>query len=235
MRFYQLQRKAGRKITISEAVILSEVSDGYYEGIFNSFVNSSDETTVLRYIMKQIRNDHFSTATSMLTDWRDYREECKQLRMDFNKEQYMYPSNLRAAHAETSKKVKYKHDKKMDQRIRKRVPDLEETYGFESADLILRPAQSSEELFNEGAYQSICIGGYTDRYATGTIDLFFIRRKKELDKPFYAVEIVDGVVRQCRGKGNCSATKEVEAFMESFKRERLSKKRNSNKSNKIQG
>ncbi|AIQ63298.1 hypothetical protein PSTEL_09565 [Paenibacillus stellifer] len=222
LRFYQIQRKAGRKVSLSEAVILADISEGYYEGFYQSFVKLADEQTVLRYMLKQIRNGHYKTVTSMLTDWKDYRDECKQLRMNIREERYLFPNDLRKAHAETSKKIKFKRDKKLDNKIKSRLPELNK-FRYENGVFLIRPAASSEELFDEGALQKICIGGYTGNYATGKTDLFFIRQKSEPEKPFYAVEISGGVIRQCRGRGNCEATPEVQAFVESFKERFLNK------------
>ena len=57
-------------------------------------------------------------------------------------------------------------------------------------------------------------------------NLFFIRKKGEEEKPFFAVEISkERRVVQVRGKRNCLETKEVKEFMEVFEKQKLSNKK----------
>ncbi|MEK5181377.1 PcfJ domain-containing protein [Paenibacillus odorifer] len=223
LRFYQTSRKAGGKLSISDAVVLAGVAEGYYEGIFSSFVKIASEEAVMKYILKQIRNGHYKTVTSMVSDWRDYRNECEQLRIDITVERYLFPNNLRVAHMNTSKKIKFKNDPKIELKIKKRLKSLSE-FRFEQGDFILRPAISAEELFEEGALLGNCIGGYSKNYADGVTDLFLIRLATEPNTPYFAMEVSGGKVRQCRGFGNCEASPEVRKFVDAFVKEKLSKK-----------
>ena len=117
----------------------------------------------------------------------------------------------------------------MDKKISKRVKNLKELT-FTYKDLIIRPAESSEEIIREGKKQIICIGGYVQRYADGITNLFFIRKKGEEEKPFFAVEISKELrVVQVRGKRNCPRTQEVKEFMEVFEKEKLNNKKNKSK------
>lgn len=223
LRYYQTTKKAGRKLSIGDAIILADVKEGYYEEIFKSFVKLSDEDTVLKYMLKQIRNGHYKTVTSMVSDWRDYRNECDQLRIDITQERYLFPNNLRVAHMNTSKKIKFKNDPKIERKIKKRLKSLN-NYRFEQGDFILRPAKSAEELFEEGALLGNCIGGYSKNYADGLTDLFLIRLATDPRTPYFAMEVSGGKVRQCRGTGNCEAPPEVKKFVDAFVKDKLSKK-----------
>lgn len=71
--------------------------------------------------------------------------------------------------------------------------------------------------------------GYVKKYADGLTNLFFIRRKGEEEKPFFAVEVSkEWRAVQVRGKRNCSETKEVKEFMEAFESKKLNNKKKKN-------
>ena len=62
--------------------------------------------------------------------------------------------------------------------------------------------KDANEIVAEGSKQRICIGGYVSSHATGQTNLFFLRKKSEPDKPFYAIEMRSNTVNQIHGFGN---------------------------------
>jgi hypothetical protein len=55
--------------------------------------------------------------------------------------------------------------------------------------------------------------------------IFFIREQTNPSTPYYTLELRNGVVIQCRGLKNCAPTKEVEAFIKEFTKQKLKKKK----------
>ena len=78
---------------------------------------------------------------------------------------------------------------KLDEEKREKIDKERKQYEYEDDAYIIRLPISLTEIVNEGAKQSICIGGYTNRHATGGTNLFFLREKNNPDAPFYAIEM----------------------------------------------
>ena len=184
------------------------------------------------YMYKQFKNrdkGQYHSCNGVLITWADYIEDCKKLNIDLSIEINLFPKSVYRSHQNTIKQVEYKNNLEMDKKISKRSEKLKELT-FTYKDLIIRPAESSEEIIREGKEQVICIGGYVKKYADGMTNLFFIRKKGEEKKPFFAVEISkEWRVVQVRGKRNCSRTEEVKEFIEVFKKEKLNKKKSKSK------
>lgn len=183
------------------------------------------------YMYKQFKNrdkGQYHSCNGVLITWADYIEDCKKLNIDLSIEINLFPKSVYRSHQNTIKQVEYKNNLEMDNKISKRVERLKELT-FTYKGLIIRPAESSEEIIREGKEQVICIGSYVKKYADGMTNLFFIRKKGKEEKPFFAVEISkDWRVVQVRGKRNCPGTKEVKEFMETFEIEKLNNKKKKN-------
>ena len=72
------------------------------------------------------------------------------------------------------------------------------------------------ELTEEGIKLHHCVGSYIQRVASGYTNIMFIRKKEDLSKPFYTVEITnDGSIQQIHGSCNCNVAKgsDLEKFV----------------------
>ncbi|MDO3680409.1 PcfJ domain-containing protein [Paenibacillus ehimensis] len=233
LRSYQVSRKDGSNLDWEGAQQLSFLLETPYKEDLQKLLVYAPVWQIKNYIIKQLRKDaknyrsqrHYNSGQNVFTDYRDYLNECKELGMDLSQEHVLFPNNLHSAHQKTMRKVKIKADAALNAKIAARLKDLER-YRFEHSGLILRPAASSIELFDEGKALNHCVGGYADRYAKGETDLFVIRRVEQPDQPFYTMEVRNGNVVQCRGQKNCVPTPEVKAFVEMFvSKKLLTKKR----------
>ena len=95
-------------------------------------------------------------------------------------------------------------DEGLKARIRKRAEALAGRYSFQACGLVLAPFQSATDIIREGMAQSICIGTYVERYASGGTILCTLRREDAPEEPFHAVEFsrTTGAMVQCRGAHN---------------------------------
>ena len=89
---------------------------------------------------------------------------------------------------------------------------------------MIRPAESTYELIQEGSNLQHCVGGYAEKYANGETDILFIRKIKHPEESFYTVEMKKGFILQVRGIRNRIASKEVEEFIDLFKQIKIFKK-----------
>lgn len=231
---YQHFKKLGLGFSFDQARKLSQFSRGagrYNRERLQTFLKHGSLQRILRYFLKQLDAKRYSTASYVFSDWKDYLEECEELGMDLSNESVVFPNDLRAAHQKTTRSIKIKNDAAVNVKIMKLVKKLGNMYSFRQNGLLIRPAASSIELFDEGEALNHCVGRYADSYSKGTTILLVIRREAEPDKPFYTLEVNGGKIIQCRGFKNCSMTTEVKDFVEMFIARKLSKK----KKNKVRG
>jgi hypothetical protein len=185
-----------------------------------------------KYVLKQMQrpgsNRIYSSDMQVLKDWEDYLTDCLQLEMDLQSSAVKYPNNLHAAHQKTMKKVKFKEDKELNEKVKGLYLTLKKQYSYETNNFIVRPIRDTAEIFTEAKALSHCVGGYVKQHAAGQVVILVVRRKEEPDKPFYTVEIAGQTVRQCRGYKNCAMTDDVSQFISMFAKARLKKRPNKN-------
>lgn len=141
--------------------------------------------------------------------WKDYLDELITLG-EADDESRVFPKDLTEAHAQTSARLRYRHDRETAEKVRAAAEKLRERYTFRACGLLLEPFESPEEIVREGTMQHICIGSYVERYAGGGTILCKLRRETEPDKPWHAVEFTTGgAMVQCRGDHNRSEEEDL--------------------------
>ena len=64
--------------------------------------------------------------------------------------------------------------------------------------------ESSNDLINEGVRLRHCVSSYVDAVSEGRTNIIFIRKKDDIDEPYFTVEVSnDNAIVQIRGFGNC--------------------------------
>lgn len=128
-------------------------------------------------------------------------------------ESMLFPSDLIKAHNAAIRLVDEKVDVIIDERIKARLAELN-VYCFSDKEcgLFIRPCASHEELIKEGKILDHCVARYATRHSEGETTIFFIRRIKEPDEPFYTLEYRGGVIVQDHGYNNNMQTSEIFAF-----------------------
>ncbi|GIO33102.1 hypothetical protein J2TS6_42430 [Paenibacillus albilobatus] len=183
---------------------------------------------VISYIRKQINrpeNKTYREYTGILTAWRDYLRDCLELNYDLQSDYILFPRDLHQSHQRTMKLVSIKANEVLEQKIQRRVKELNH-YTFEYKNLMIRPATSAAELIREGQELKHCVGRYAEDYAKGRTSIFLIRQKNNESQPFYTMEIIGDRIIQTRGYENELATPEVEEFVFQFEKAKLAKKPN---------
>ncbi len=222
LKLFQILEVEGVRLQVSEVEEISREFRGRESTLFEilEFTKLKD---VWRYIKKQCRKypEYNRSYGETLGNIRDYYKDCLTLNMDMQDDSVLHPGCLHRAHLNTTKQIKIKSDKKLDKKIKKRLKELTEKYYLELNGLLIRPADSTEELIIEGRYLNHCVGSYGADYANGETDILLIRKTDEPEMPYYTAEVFDGIVRQVRGLKNYSPTKEVDQFIEIFKTAKL--------------
>lgn len=164
-------------------------------------------------------------------DWMDYMEWSKELGHVMQSKYVLFPKSLKLAHDKTMKEYQIQenkaghtveHAKKL--RDRRKVNQILNDERNLLADKIkkgnyfLKVPNDWKEIRKEGDLLGHCVGSYISNIAEGECQIYFLRKKKEPDKPFYTMEWANGKVRQCRGKGNCGYDDKVASFVDYVER-----------------
>lgn len=221
---YQKFKRLGLNLSFEEAHLVCGLADRDTFKQVKAQSGRAPIEVIVKYMIKQLNRKgsyKSSSAQYAFNDWKDYLRECEELGMDLSEIQVLFPNNLHTAHQSTSQKIKYKRDVELDQKIENRAKQVDKKYRFAYQEFFIRSAASNAELFQEGKILNHCVGGYSKNYADGSCDLLLVRRKSEPDKPFYTMQISNGVISQCRGLRNCEMTEEVKQFVDLFKSEKI--------------
>lgn len=152
---------------------------------------------MVNYLKKQKESPRTVVQT-----WRDYLRMARQEGLDVTDDIVRLPKDLEARHDQLVERINARRDEErrmkekekyayLDARIRERLTDVKR-YFWEDDTYMIVPAGRCEELVEEGRALHHCVGA-NDFYMTAMADgrswILFLRRKSELDKPYYTIEI----------------------------------------------
>lgn len=139
---------------------------------------------------------------TVVQTWRDYLRMARQEGMDTADDIVRLPKDLKARHDQLVERINARRDEErrmkekekyahLDAQIRERLPDVRR-YFWEDDTYMIVPAGRCEELVEEGRALHHCVGAndfYMRAMAEGQSWILFLRKKSELDKPYYTIEI----------------------------------------------
>ena len=207
-RVNDLWERYGGKITDTEIqlVLQSKVDIQLWSGA-TPYANAG---RILKYIKNQTdKREEKNPDRRIISQndtarvYRDYLQECEQLRIDLQDKEILFPKDLTAAHNRTMEQVKFEKNKADQEKFQKAVEKLEK-FAWSEGEFFIRPAREQMELTAEGKALHHCVGGYIRRMAEGETAIFFLRKVSEPDKPFYTLELQKKRVIQCRTEHNAS-------------------------------
>lgn len=186
---------------------------------------------LIKYVEKQgafcaCRNYYGTLENLFFNNYKDYIQQCEMLKYDLIDKNIAVPMNLFQAHQQLTEILNAKKaaeeaeaQRKKMKGFKKRLQKLKEKYCYTNGNLLIRPAESYEDLQKEGTTLHHCVySNYADRYIEGRTTILFIRRVSEPDKPFYTMEYCNGTVVQCRTVYNGGMTDEIKNFINKWKK-----------------
>lgn len=225
LKLYQLNSKEKNKLSLDELKNL-EMQTEHNPNKLQEILKYTTMYKASKYIKKQEElyiKKFYRAFLGVIHDWVDYLKDCKKLELDIKKESVLFPRDLYKAHQNTIKQVKYQADKLLDEKMKKREEVVNKKYYFEDEDYIIRSVSSTKEIIEEGKILNHCVGGYADRHARGETNILLIRKKKNVDRPYYTMEIIKDRIIQVRGKRNCDPGKKLNKFLDKFKALKIEK------------
>lgn len=148
---------------------------------------------IMNYVKKQPGSrDH------VLQEWADYLRMAHAERLDTSDDIVLYPKDLHARHqalidlrnAKEDKALERKY-KQLNRKIKTILPSVR-IYYWQDEDYIIIPAGQCQELIREGRTLHHCVGAsdiYMKRMAEGESWICFLRKKENIDKSYYTLEI----------------------------------------------
>jgi hypothetical protein len=201
----------GKKLTDKEILTLFKLK--IEPELIDSTTKYGGAVKTVNYLAKQdalCDGEHTGGITRI---YRDYIRECEQLEFDMTKSEIIFPKDLRAAHERTSRMIVHKKSAAIQEKFDKATAKLKK-WTWKNGGLLIRPANSQEELIEEGAALNHCVGGYAESMANGITAIFVIRKAEEPFTPFYTLELKDKRVVQCRTTHNAPYDGGIKDFVD---------------------
>lgn len=170
------------------------------------------------------------SANKIAGTWRDYLRMAKAEGYDTTDDIVRFPRDLKARHDHMVELGDKRADAErlkgyagLDAQIRERLPQVKR-YFYEDDTYMIIPAGGCGELMQEGRTLHHCVGRddfYMKRMAAGTSWILFLRKKEDIKKAYYTIEIdmKDDRILQYRSKFNRQPDKEtISRVLDRFRR-----------------
>lgn len=155
----------------------------------------------------------------IITKFFDYSQS--KLRSDEQHEIYVisqYEAKLKLRKEKKAQKRKMLKEAKDLERSLAVLFDYNKNLHIQIDDTYVLVAPTSrEDLLKEGKTLNHCVYGYLKSMAKGESTVLFLRKKGHEDKPYYTVEVINGVVTQCRSTNNLDPSNLTEYVKYKFK------------------
>lgn len=167
----------------------------------------------INYISKQ------KNKADALTQWCDYIHDAEELNYDLAVHGVLYPKDLEAAHMQTINTLNAVRTEKKKHEMKGMTEKYKKRYAFAYGDYIIKVPETMTEIITEGKMLSHCVGGYAERYSKGQCIILFLRRRSEVDKPYFTIEVGGEWgkrqhIVQCHGYKNEAETTKPEDIKE---------------------
>jgi len=178
-----------------------------------------------RQFLRQRKNKYgsirYQKMQDIVTEYRDYLEMCDGLNYDMKNSFVLYPKDLQKSHDRVQKRFKIKENAQFLQDFKTAVQDARGHMAFEADGMKIVFPATPGELAAEGNALHHCVGRYADHVAKKECMILFLRRCSDESRPFYTIEVRGQEIIQVRGTWNCTATPEVQRFIDAFKQQVL--------------
>lgn len=154
-------------------------------------------------------------SKSYVSDYLDYIDMVKELRLDITDKNILYPKNLREAHDEVFNQIEVVKDPVIDKKIRN-LSYMLALNKYEDEEYVIYPPSSIEELVDESRQQKNCVRTYCERISNNESQVYFMRKKSALDKSLVTVEVYANKIVQARVKYNELPSEELKTILDKW-------------------
>lgn len=161
-----------------------------------------------------------ASQNAEMVTYRDYLECAYLLGEELNRNHNLYPKNLLQEHDRVTA-MREVQGKGLQTGMQRTVEMCKEEFPeYRKGSLLIRIAESQQELNKESRVLTHCVKTYGEKMAKGKTYIFLIRKIEDSDTPYYTLELSpEKKMLQCQGEHNCSMTDEVKAFVDEWLKE----------------
>lgn len=213
--FYEFMKK--HDITEEELEVLKIIKRPNIEIIRRllriAFSRVDDLKRASKYI-NLIKLEEYSKSQEMFSiqSYLDYIENLEKIGIPLTKKKLL-PKDFSKAHDLSVKKAKIVENELLNKNIQQRYRELERNK-FQGDKLFIRPAKTLKDMKDEANQQDNCVySNYSEKYAKGETDIYFLRKLKNPEKSLVTVEVSKGKIRQKYQKRNTTINKEQKEFL----------------------
>lgn len=208
---YKKLRKAGVAASFAEIEELAKTLDyEHVTGIKYCTRYRIRPGRLARYIDERGgKGKEWASGTFALHIWRDYLDTCEKLGYDLGSETVLLPKELGRKHDEAAAELnrRLRRQAREKERLEKlaaaqRLEKWRKKYAAEIDGFLFRPAESSQEVINEGKALQHCVGGYAERHMAGKLTICFVRRAENPEASLFTVEMHGAELIQIHGYKN---------------------------------
>lgn len=167
------------------------------------------QTTTEQLLKYLIRQHNKYGKYICVSYYKDYLNICREIGYDLTDSVVLIPRDITAAHdravsARAAILAEKERQKNIERTQKMQILQKErKAFEFDFGNYIAILPNSCEEIVREGAVLSHCVGGYAERHADGRLTIMFLRRKDDIGKPYYTIEIsAEYKIIQCHGYKN---------------------------------
>ena len=192
LEWLQYEQNSGIRITQESLEWLAE-KKLHIDDCANILYELGSVNRMVNYMKKQK-----VVASKLVITWRDYLHMAREEGYDTSDDIVRFPKDLKTRHDQLvdlrnqrADDKRLKGYKNLDEQIKARLPEVKK-YFWEDKEYMIIPAGTCKELMDEGRTLHHCVGSsdtYMRRMASGISWILFLRKKAELEKPYYTVEI----------------------------------------------
>lgn len=164
----------------------------------------------------------YAEVKNFIADYTDYISMCSRCGANLNDTAVKMPYSMKKAHDWAMVEEKVQEKQAYSDLVAAVYDSIHAFTEWNDGKLQVIMPRTAREIVEEGVRQNHCVGRYVERVAAGESVILFIRRKDDLEKNFYTMEIKKDMRRcdivQVRGEKNAEATEEIEAFCKKYKK-----------------
>lgn len=203
--YYNFMKK--HNITTNELNILVEIKRKNIRIIRNilQMGEIEDIEKVAKYVkLEELLEYKKKQKNFSLPSYLDYIRSLQKLDVPIKGKRLLYPKVFSEAHDETIRKLDIivNDSEKLNKKIEQRYNELQKNY-YTNEEFFIRPAKSLKDLKDEAKQQNNCVyRNYSQDYAFGDTDIYFLRRKAEPNKSAVTIEVRNKKIRQKEQKNH---------------------------------
>lgn len=179
--------------------LLTDIGENRTLNLFISVCEKTDTTIKrLREYLQSCYDNQCIEKSSALSIFSDYYKMAKEIGFNISDNSIKFPSSLKKEHDKASFAYKVVEDEiKKKKFIENSI--INKKYEFENSVFKVIIPSTPDDVIREGQLQKHCVASYVTRIENGETCICFIRKKDDIDTPFYTCEIYQGSLFQVKG------------------------------------